>query len=154
MPQLSDIQVLRAQADIQCLKARYFRAVDTRDWDTLAKCFTDDATLWFAEHESATIPFRVALEKNIKHILEGAVSVHHGHIGEIDIISEDRAHAIWPMESRLYWLEGKSNIGLQYSHGYGHYHEDYVKINGVWLIQHLKLTQLWKQAIPWPRTVR
>ena len=153
MAALSDLQVLRDEADIKRLKALYFRSVDTKDWDTLEGLFTDDATLWFAEHEPEPLPFRESLERNIKGILEGAVSVHHGHMPEIEVLSEDRARGIWAMESRLSWPRGDSRIGLQYSHGYGHYHEEYRKVGGRWRIRSLKLTQLWKQAIPYPKAV-
>ncbi len=38
-------------------------------------------------------------------------------------------------------------LGVEYLHGYGHYHEDYVRHDGRWLIRSLKLTRLWLRRI-------
>lgn len=43
------------------------------------------------------------------------------------------------MEDELWW----DNDGVEESlHGWGHYHEEYRKVDGVWLISHRKLTRL------------
>src|ERR1700733_1260907 len=150
---LSDGYITHSILQIQRLKARYFRFVDTKNWNELADLFTPDALLWFAEHEDEAIPFASALKNNIQKILTGATSLHHGHMPEIEVVSETTASGIWPMESRVYWPSNRASIGLVFSHGYGHYHENYVKHDGKWRIHRLKLTQLWKQNIPAPLAV-
>jgi hypothetical protein len=67
------------------------------------------------------------------------VTVHHGHMPEIEITSDDTATGIWAMEDKLRWPEG-SPIG--WMHGYGHYHETYERVDGAWRIKTLTLTRL------------
>ena len=53
--------------------------------------------------------------------------MHHGHMPEIELTSDTTATGIWAMEDHLWWPEGSA---LQHLHGYGHYHETYVKLAG------------------------
>lgn len=46
---------------------------------------------------------------------------------------------IWAMEDMLWWTNGPVEEHL---HGYGHYHEEYRKVDGVWLIAYRNLTRL------------
>lgn len=133
--------------EIQALKARYFRFVDTRNWDGLASVFTPDALLHFPENQDEPVHHSVATDW-IRDSLEGSVSIHHGHMPEIDIVSEERATGIWAMEDEIYWpSDNPSGLGLEYLHGYGHYHEKYSRIDGKWLIDSFTLTRLWSRRI-------
>jgi len=67
------------------------------------------------------------------------VTVHHGHMSEIEVTSPTTATGIWAMEDKLRWPSGAS---LGEMHGYGHYHETYVKVDGAWRIKTLTLTRL------------
>ena len=51
--------------------------------------------------------------------LDGAVTVHHGHMPEIDITSPATATGIWALQDVIVWPDGTR------LHGYGHYHETY-----------------------------
>ena len=62
-------------------------------------------------------------------------SVHHGHMAEVEILSDTEAKAIFAMEDIVQFTDALM-------HGYGHYHETYVKVNGAWLIKDLHLTRL------------
>lgn len=42
-----DVSDLNATEEVKQLKARYFRAVDEKDWHTLRGLFTDDARAWY-----------------------------------------------------------------------------------------------------------
>jgi hypothetical protein len=139
--------------DIYTLKAQYFRFVDTKEWDRLASLFTPDATMFFPENQTEPADLKTTIDFFIK-ALEGGTSIHHGHMPEIEILSPDSAHGIWAMEDKIYWPSNRPTIhGLEYLHGYGHYHEDYVRVGGRWLIKTLKLTRLWAQKIAPARSV-
>jgi hypothetical protein len=56
-------------------------------------------------------------------------------MSEIEILSEDSARAVWPMEDRVWFAEG-------FMHGFGYYHETYRRIEGRWYIQTLKITRI------------
>lgn len=138
---------------IHHLKARYFRCVDSKSWEMLATLFTSDATLFFPENQSEPIAVHLGIPF-IAEALAGAVSIHHGHMPEIEILSADQAVGIWAMEDRIFWPPDKPTVmGLESLHGYGHYHEQYRRVDGRWLIQSLKVTRLWTRGIPPARGV-
>jgi SnoaL-like domain len=57
------------------------------------------------------------------------------HNPEIDV-SGDEASGIWAMQDRNIWPSGHARLG------FGHYHERYRKVDGLWLIAESKLTRL------------
>jgi len=135
-----------SQGDIEAikqLKARYFRMMDTKDWDGLAAVFTDDVEIDMTG-EGGGITRSVAdympfLRQNI----ETVTTVHHGHMPEIDLTSPTTATGIWAMEDELWWPEGGP---LAHLHGYGHYHETYEKTPEGWRIKTMKLTRLRREV--------
>jgi hypothetical protein len=127
--------------EIQQLKARYFRLMDTKCWADWSEVFTDDATVtttafgvpvvWTGKDE--------ILSQNSTTLAE-VLSVHHGHMPEIKLTSDTTATGIWAMEDHLEFPNG---IVLN---GAGHYHEEYVKQDGAWKIRSLNLTRI-KESI-------
>jgi hypothetical protein len=77
-----------------------------------------------------------AFVTSLRRDLAGAVTVHHGHMPEIELTSPSSATGIWSMYDLLRWPDGTE------IEGYGHYHERYDKIDGRWMISRLKLTRL------------
>lgn len=121
------------------LKARYFRLMDTKDWDGLAQVFTDDVVI-DVSGEGGGVTTGVAeylpfLRENIEHV----TTVHHGHMPEIELTSPTTATGIWAMEDELWWPEGSP---ITHMHGYGHYHETYERTADGWRIKTLTLTRL------------
>lgn len=137
------IEQLDAIRQISELKARYFRFADTQDWNGFRGVFTDDATLFFPEtgqEEPAAIDDAMPV---IRDFLEGVTSIHHGHMPEIEFQADDRSTGIWAMEDIVLWPPHRAVVvGQESMHGYGHYHEDYVRRDGRWYIRTLKLTRL------------
>ena len=64
------------------------------------------------------------------------VTVHHGHMPEIELTSPTTATGVWAMEDMLRWPSGME------LHGYGHCHETYEKIAGRWRVKATTLTRL------------
>jgi hypothetical protein len=133
-------QLIEIEA-IKQLKARYFRLLDTQQWDDWGQVFSEDAILQWGPDESQIMNGRPAIQQGVSSSLVGAVTVHHGHMPEIELDGDDRATGIWSMYDRVdhpeFMLEG-----------YGHYHEEYVKANGRWRIHRLKLTRLHEDRRP------
>ena len=88
---------------IQQLKARYFRYIDTKQWDLFRGLFTEDAAFYFFDDsdfhaESTGSPPQATREfsggdkfvRRVSKILETAVTVHHGHMPEIEFTGPDR----------------------------------------------------------------
>ena len=77
--------------------------------------------------------------------MEGAVgpvvTVHHGHMPEIEITSPTTARGVWAMQDFLQMPEG-SPLGMKSMTGWGHYTETYELVDGEWMIKTLVLTRL------------
>ena len=130
------------EADLEAirqLKARYFRLMDTKQWDALREVFTTDVRIDTAEDSGTVIdgvdeymPFLVSMIGDV-------TTVHHGHMPEITIVDADTATGIWAMEDELWWPEGSP---IQHLHGFGHYHETYRRTADGWRIAEMTLTRL------------
>lgn len=135
---------LLAIEEIKQLKARYFRCMDTKDWDGFAAVFAPDADMDVSgevphDPESGLRHGNTAIAAFVRSNVDPVVTVHHGHMPEITVHDEDTASGIWSMEDKLRWPDGSSFRTL---HGYGHYHETYRRVDGQWRIQTLRLTRL------------
>lgn len=126
---------LTAIESIKQLKARYFRLMDTKQWEEWQWIFTEDARLKWGSEESQVFEGREAIVSGVSASLEGAVTVHHGHMPEIEILSDREARGTWAMYD---WVDAPT-FEL---HGFGHYHEQYRFEKGVWRIHQLELTRL------------
>lgn len=146
---MEPIDRLAAVEEIRGLKARYFRSMDTKDWDGFAAVFAPDATMDVSGEmgDSATetdtgagvTRGRREIAAFVRDAVDEVATVHHGHMAEIEITSATTATGIWAMEDVLRWPEGAPIATM---HGYGHYHETYAVHDGAWLIQSLVLTRL------------
>lgn len=135
---------------IQRLKARYFRYLDTKAWDLLRGLFTDDAAFYFFDDstfhaENTGVPKHVTREfsgadkfvQRVSRVLHTAVTVHHGHMPEIELTGPDQATGMWSMYD---WVDDfEKGYAMQ---GWGHYHEKYEKQDGNWQISEMRLTRL------------
>jgi hypothetical protein len=80
----------------------------------------------------------------LRDVIGDVVTVHHGHMPEIEIVSATSARGIWAMEDLLRWPDGTE------MRGYGHYHETYEKAGGRWRISRSTLTRLRVDMVPGP----
>jgi SnoaL-like domain len=127
---------LDAVEAIKQVKARYFRTLDTKDWGGFRLLLTDDMVLDTSTAGGTLVTGADAIVAFLLDVIGDVVTVHHGHMPEIELTSATTARGIWAMEDMLRWPDG------QELHGYGHYHETYEKVDGVWRIKTLTLTRL------------
>ena len=134
---LSDIE------EIKQLKSRYFYHLDHKEWDAWRdSVFCPDASMHVPEArlDLQGIDNIVAC---LKTLLGGVVTVHHGHMPLIQILSPTTASGIWAMEDLLVWPKGHRPDGVEGRvHGYGHYHETYSREPAGWRIKTLRLSRL------------
>src|SRR4051794_3038717 len=97
----------RAMSDdleaIRQLKARYFRLMDTKRWDELQRVFTDDADIDMTGEGSSRTSTAAEFVTLLRSMIEEVVTVHHGHMPEIELTAPDTATGIWAMEDHLWW---------------------------------------------------
>lgn len=126
---------------IKRLKARYFRFVDTQQWEALRDVFSEDAQLQWGPEDDQVFDGREVIIANLAANLEGASTIHHGHMPEIELIDDDHARGIWAMND----VVDHPKYRLV---GVGHYHEEYVRVDGRWQIRRSKLTRLAEERTP------
>jgi hypothetical protein len=135
------LERLDAIEEIRLLKARYFRFMDTKQFDQLPTLFAPDLTVLTPKgdvYQQGGPEFAASL----RHSLEHSVSVHQGFMGEVEIIDAQNAKGIWAMQDVIEWETKHPVQGWKSINGYGHYHETYRKIDGAWRIATLTLTRL------------
>jgi hypothetical protein len=138
---MDDIERLTAIEDIRRLKARYFRCLDTKDWDGFRDVFASDGEMDMRAEagERGLVRGSQAIADFVRGVVGDVQTVHHGHMGEIEVTSPTTATGIWAMEDLLRWPAGGPYGSM---HGWGHYHETYAKPGDGWRIQTLTLTRL------------
>lgn len=129
--------------DIRQLKARYFRALDTKDWDGLLAVFVPEVIVDMTGEGGARTEGASQFVSTVRSSIEDAVTVHHGHTPELTITAPTTARGIWAMEDKIWWPDGSP---IRHLHGYGHYHETYVKTGAGWRIASLSLTRLHREV--------
>jgi uncharacterized protein (TIGR02246 family) len=128
--ELDDVEAIRR------LKARYFRTMDTKDWVGMRAVFTDDVVIDTTDSGGGVVTGADAFMAVLRETLDGTVTVHQGHMPEINVTSETTATAIWALNDIVIWPNG---MRLD---GYGHYHDTYEKSADGWRIKSSTLTRL------------
>src|SRR6516165_8686431 len=144
---MEPVERLMATEEIKQLKARYFRCMDTKDWAGFEQVFAADAVMdMSSEMRDQTTRGGITrgaaqIAAMVRTVVGPVVTVHHGHMPEIEITSPTTARGIWAMQDFLQMPEG-SPLGMKSMTGYGHYTETYELVDGEWRIKTLVLTRL------------
>jgi hypothetical protein len=143
---MNDVQRLLAIEAIKNTKARYFRCLDNKDAEGYAAVFAPDAQIDMrgeSQDGSGLVVGNRNIAAYVLNSVAGIMTVHHGHAPEIEITSDTSARGIWAMEDKLWKQAGSSSpVPFDAMHGYGHYHETYVLVDGQWLISTMTLKRL------------
>ena len=142
---MDDIERLVAIQEIKQVKAKYFWGLDHKDWEFWRReVWAPDARLIVPEANRDEVGIDAVIAY-VSNSTADQVSVHHGHMPDIEITSDTTATGIWAMEDKLIWRDGSR------LHGFGHYHETYRKeADGEWRIATLDLTRLRLDHTPAP----
>ncbi len=90
------IQVLEDIEAIKKLKAKYWNSVDTKQWDNLADCYTEDVV--FDSPHLGRMEGRDFIVKVLKRAMKNVKTAHQGHNPEIEIIDNVTAKGRWASE--------------------------------------------------------
>lgn len=110
--------------------------MDTKDWAGLRALFADDVVVDTTSSGGGVVEGADAFVGFLRETLSNVVTVHHGHMPEIELTSASTARGIWAMEDLLRWPNGDE------LRGHGHYHETYERTGGTWRIKTSTLTRL------------
>ena len=143
-----DIGAMNELEAIRQLKARYFRLMDTQQWDQFPSCFTADIKARYEGVPRAAddLPLDIEIEgrdelvDGIRTLMTGAQSIHQGFMPEIKLLGAAEAEAIWSMFDYVM-------LPTCHFKGWGHYHERYVKEGGDWRIKSIHLTRLHTEEV-------
>lgn len=146
-----DFASLAAIEAIRQVKSRYFRGVDTSDGDLVRSILAADCELDYrgccTDPVSGTdfMPAMNVVLKGRDTWVSDAfqkariVSVHHGYNADITLTGADTANAVWAFTDRFYFPEGAPCSRFE---GHGHYHDSYVRVDGIWLLKTTRITRL------------
>jgi len=134
--------------EIMGLKARYCRYVDQKKWEQWSELFTPD--LHVDVTGSLPPPYETFNDASsfcafISTRLNPAITVHHVHNPEIEIVGPDSARGWWALFDHIEYPDRETDRGLV---GYGHYEETYRKVERRWLISSLILTRVFRRPLP------
>lgn len=147
---MDDLARLVAIEEIKQCKSRYWRAIDTKDFELLRTVYAQKAVfdareaVWDpVKGQHPLVPQRdpstsvdEAIANAKKSMNPQVQSTHMGHIPEIEITSDTTAKAIFPFEDRVI------NHGFAGFNAYGYYYDSLEKIDGHWLITHSRISRL------------
>jgi hypothetical protein len=141
---MTDIEQLMAIEAIKRLKSRYFWCLDHQDWEGWKRdVWAPDASLDVPGSTEGAVAGVDNIIAWTAPRANGQISIHHGHMPDIEITSDTTAKGVWAMEDILHKpLDHKEKYGYHFLHGWGHYHETYVKLAQGWRIKTTKLTRL------------
>lgn len=145
MDRLARLEAIEA---IRALKARYFRLMDTKQWDALAGVFTRDIRVVTPEG-ALYVEGGSTYARALRQSLEQAVSCHQGLTAEIEVHDDGTASGVWAMQDAIEWETAHPRTGWKAILGRGHYHETYRIEDGAWRIATLTLTRL-RLDVTWP----
>lgn len=138
-----DVRQLSDWCEIQALKGRYFRLMDTKQWELFRNLFTDDFRFFFdnsplPRSTTPTLDSATAMTEYMARGHPDKVTVHHGHTPEIRFVDEDTAEGIWALS--YYVDDPDRGVAAQAD---GHYHDRFVRFpDGQWRIAEIHLTHL------------
>ena len=114
---------------IKQMKGRYFRMLDTNDWDGLGTTFSDDCISSYSDG-AHSYQGREAIIEFLSSSMSGDkfISMHHGHTPEITITSETTATGIWYLQDMLVFVDSNTRL-----YGAGIYADEYVRVDDEWV---------------------
>lgn len=120
--------------ELQDLVARYGRAVDDRDLETVAQLFTSDATF---DSRSGPMHGRDAvLEYYRAQLSSYTVTYHYAHSQTVDFIDDDTATGVVQAHAEL----AIGGVGIQVAL---RYHDEYRREAGAWRFHSRRAQQLY-----------
>lgn len=143
---MNEIEKLTALAAIQRVKARYYHALDRKDWTALKATLAPDLVADFrdaAGERNEALLFQGADKfiEGLAPVTTATVTFHNGYMPDIEVLSPTSARGVWAFEDHV-WANKGSGMPFNWINGYGHSHDTYSLVNGEWVLQSIRLTRV------------
>lgn len=127
---------------IKQLKARYFRFLDTANFDGLQTVFTEDATAHFkgGDYDFDLSGWPALRDFYQQSFTPTKFGMHTGHHPEISV-EGDSAKGIWYLHDVFMSLDDNMRVM-----GSALYVDNYVRVQGEWLIKHTGYERLYEEV--------
>jgi hypothetical protein len=142
---VNDIDRLVAIEAIKQLFARYYYALDHKNWDEFEALFTPDAVMDMRDpsriltSEEGVYRGAAAIRAFAVRAIGAGHTIDKGVMPIIEVTTPTTATGIWAQEDRVDWPDGHPNRSL---HGHGYEHQTYEKLDGQWKIKSTRMERL------------
>lgn len=138
------IRLLLDKIEVSEVLHRYCLAIDTRDWDLLATCFTDDCEADFRSFGSHEIVHgRDTWIAAVRETIHGLDATHHATTNHMSEIDGDDAKLTAYIQA-MHWLQ--NDLGdPEYTVG-GYYTCALTRLEEGWRIASYSLTVTWQRG--------
>ena len=130
---------------IRQLKARYFRSLDTNDWDMFGNCLAEDCTASYGDGKYTFSGREEIVGFMSANMSAGTfLSMHNGHHPEISVADDGlTATGVWYLQDMILDLQNKVRL-----YGTGIYSDKYVHGDSGWQISHTGYTRVFECVEP------
>lgn len=137
----ADIQRLMDIEAIKQIKHRYFRCLDTANWEELQSILHPELKVHYI---GGGYEFKFENNKDFIDTMQqafnnDAVGRHNGSMPEIQMLSASEATGIWYLYDHFWSLNAK-----HLTHGTALYWDSYVKTDGQWLIKETSYKRIYQ----------
>ena len=141
-----EVQRLKDIEEIKELKGKYFRCLDSKNWDLLETTLSpnvhteySNGHLRFDGPQQVTNYFKENMPKT-------QVTLHQGHTPEFEFESDKVAYGRWYLQDIVMFTEGSDFAGTQLN-GSAFYRDKYEKIEGQWLIVETGYMRVYEEVL-------
>jgi SnoaL-like domain len=151
MDAMDKAELLWEMEQVRQVGVRYFRLLDAKRWEEFGDLFTVDSVVRIAaSDQAASVRGAAAADHVVKgrddivatysQSLQGAVTVHHGHLPEVVVTGPTTATAVWQMQDHVEAGPGSPLESIDIGYGYhsGRYE---MSGDGRWRIAELLITR-------------
>jgi|GEM_PF-567230 hypothetical protein len=140
--EMSAQERLLAIEEVKNLRARYCRAIDTKDWNLLRSTLAPDVRLDLPSlRERGGLDGADAFVELVSTWFATTPSLHANYLPEIEIASPSSATGVWQQQ---HFLPHRYQAEVHHGHGYGYSHDSYEKIEGRWFMKSVRLAPLFE----------
>lgn len=134
---------------IKRLKYRYMRALDTHDWPLMRSLFVADARTWYSGGKFSAQGIDIIMSQFEQTLGPHFYSSHVALHPEIELISPAEATGYWRLEDTVHYIaDGPADTRMRAGdelQGAGYYRDEYVKVDGTWLIRSMGYTRIYER---------